>query len=105
VIGASIGGTSIGNPSISSPSIKDASMSNVSMSKGSISKASISKASINKKPTLSLAGSGNGTLIGTSTGPAGSALETDYTTEDKDVGVAPERRLIFRLAQPVPLEM
>lgn len=100
VIGASIGGTSIGNPSISNPSIKDASMSNVSMSKGSIS-----KASINKKPTLSLAGSGNGTLIGTSTGPAGSALETDYTTEDKDVGVAPERRLIFRLAQPVPLEM
>jgi hypothetical protein len=105
VIGASIGGTSIGNPSISSPSIsspsiKDASMSNVSMSKGSIS-----KASINKKPTLSLAGSGNGTLIGTSTGPAGSALETDYTTEDKDVGVAPERRLIFRLAQPVRLEM
>jgi hypothetical protein len=95
VIGASIGGTSISNPSI-----KDASISNVSMTK-----ASISKAPISKKPTLSLAGSGSGTLIGSSTGPAGAALQTNYATEDRDVGVAPERRLIFRLAQPIPLEM
>jgi hypothetical protein len=98
-------GTSIDRTSIGSPSIKDASISNVSMSKTSMSKPSISQASINKKPTLSLAGSGNGTLIGTSTGPAGAALDTDFATEDKDVGVAPERRLIFRLAQPIPLEM
>jgi hypothetical protein len=95
VIGASIGGASISNPSL-----KDASISNVSMSK-----ASISKVPISKKPTLSLAGSGSGTLIGASTGTAGAALQTNYATEDRDVGVAPERRLIFRLAQPVPLEM
>jgi hypothetical protein len=27
-----------------------------------------------------------------------------YATENRDVGVAPERRLTFRLAQPLPLE-
>jgi hypothetical protein len=74
------------------------------MTKASMSKASISKAPISKKPTLSLAGSGSGTLIGASTGPAGAGLQTNYATEG-DVGVAPERRLIFRLAQPIPLEM
>ena len=100
VIGASIGGTSISNPSI-----KDASISNVSMTKASMRKTSISKAPISKKPTLSLAGSGSGTLIGASTGPAGAALQTNDATEDREVGVAPERRLIFRLAQPIPLEM
>ena len=94
VIGASIGGTAISNPSI-----KDASISNVSMTK-----ASISKAPLSKKPTLSIARSGSGTLIGASTGPA-AVLQTNRTTEDRDVGVAPERRLIFRLAQPLPLEM
>ena len=95
VIGASIGGTSISNPSI-----KDASISNVSMTK-----ASISKAPLSKKPALSLARSGSGTLIGASTGPGAAALQTNRATEDLDVGVAPERRLIFRLAQPLPLEM
>ena len=110
VIGASIGRTSIGSSaignssisnssigtpikdvSISNVSMSQASMSQVSMSKASMRKGSISKASLGKKPAFSLAGSGNDTLIGASTGPAGAALETDFATEDGDVGVAPER--------------
>ncbi len=75
-----------------------------SMSEASIGGTSISKASIGKAATGSLARNGRGTLIGASTGPAG-GLETDYATGNKDVGVAPERRLTFRLAQPVPLGM
>ena len=46
---------------------------------------------------------GKGTLIGASTrSVAGSG--TDQTTENMDVGLASERRLTFRLAQPLPLE-
>jgi hypothetical protein len=70
--------------------------------KASISKASISKASISRASTGSLARSEKGPLIGVSTGTA-AGLETDSTIENNDVGIAPERRLTFRLAQPVPL--
>jgi hypothetical protein len=45
-------------------------------------------------------GSGNkGALIGASVDAPG----TTYATGSSDVGVAPERRLTFRLAQPLPL--
>jgi hypothetical protein len=45
-------------------------------------------------------GSGNkGALIGTSIDAPG----TTYASGSSDVGVAPERRLTFRLAQPLPL--
>jgi hypothetical protein len=45
-------------------------------------------------------GSGNkGALIGASVDAPG----TTYATGSRDVGVAPERRLTFRLAQPLPL--
>ena len=45
-------------------------------------------------------GSGNkGALIGASIDAPG----TTYATGSSDVGVAPERRLTFRLAQPLPL--
>jgi hypothetical protein len=45
-------------------------------------------------------GSGNkGALIGASVDAPG----TTYATGSMDVGVAPERRLTFRLAQPLPL--
>jgi hypothetical protein len=45
-------------------------------------------------------GSGNkGTLIGASVDAPG----TTYATGSMDVGVAPERRLTFRLAQSLPL--
>jgi hypothetical protein len=45
-------------------------------------------------------GSGNkGSLIGASVDAPG----TTYATGSMDVGVAPERRLTFRLAQPLPL--
>ncbi len=42
-----------------------------------------------------------GALIGTSVDAAG----MPYPTGNKDVGIAPERRLTFRLAQPIPLEI
>jgi hypothetical protein len=88
-IGASTSGTSLGRTSIGT---------------ASINKASINKTSISKASTSSLARNGKGTLIGASTGAA-AGFETDYATENKDVGIAPERRLTFRLAQPVPLAM
>ena len=45
-------------------------------------------------------GAGNkGALIGASVDAPG----TTYATGSMDVGVAPERRLTFRLAQPLPL--
>lgn len=45
-------------------------------------------------------GAGNkGALIGTSVDAPG----TTYATGSRDVGVAPERRLTFHLAQPLPL--
>jgi hypothetical protein len=78
-----------------------ASIGRTSIAHASVSNASISTASISKASTGSLARNGKGTLIGASTGAGG--LEVDYATENKDVGVAPERRLTFRLVQPVPL--
>jgi hypothetical protein len=91
--------------SMSESSIGRTPISNAPISKVSISKASISSPSISKISTGSLAGNGSGTPIGASTGRADAALETDYAIENNDVGVAPARRLIFRLAQPIPLEM
>jgi hypothetical protein len=79
--------------------------SNATISNVSISKASISRPSISKISTGSLAGNGSGTANRASAGKADAALETDYVIENNDVGVAPARRLTFRLAQPVPLEM
>jgi len=49
-----------------------------------------------------LGGNSRGTLMGASTRPV-PEMETGYATENKDVGVAPARRLTFRLAQPLPL--
>jgi hypothetical protein len=92
VIGASMSEAVIGRASVGGPSI----------AKTSISDASISTASISKASTSSMARNGKGTLVGASTG-TDAGLETDYATENNDVGVAPERRLTFRLAQPVPL--
>ena len=99
---ASIGEASTGSTSISNTSISKASISKASISKASISKASISKASISKVSTGGLARDEKGTLFGASTGVA-TGLEADYAIENKDVGIAPERRLTFRLAQPLPL--
>jgi hypothetical protein len=64
----------------------------------------ISGASMSKASTGVLAANGKGTLIGAATGAA-TGTGTDYASENKDVGVAPERRLTFRLAQPLPLRI
>jgi hypothetical protein len=56
-------------------------------------------------PPMTLAGGlagSRGTLMGASTGSV-AEMDTGYATENKDVGVAPARRLTFRLAQPLPL--
>jgi hypothetical protein len=97
-----IGIKSTGNTSISNTSSSNTSISNASINKASISNASISKVSISKVSTGGLASNGKGSLIGASTGVA-TGLEADYAIENKDVGIAPERRLTFRLAQPLPL--
>ena len=47
-----------------------------------------------------LAGGGKGALIGSAIGAAGGTT-TAYATGKKDIGFAAERRLTFRLAQPV----
>lgn len=47
-----------------------------------------------------LAGGGKGALIGSAVGAAGGTT-TAYATGKKDIGFAAERRLTFRLAQPV----
>ena len=49
-----------------------------------------------------LAGGGKGALIGSAIG-AGAGTTAAYATGKKDVGFAPERRLTFRLTQPVSL--
>ena len=49
-----------------------------------------------------LAGGGKGALIGSAIG-AGAGTTAAYATGKKDVGFAPERRLTFRLVQPVSL--
>jgi hypothetical protein len=47
-----------------------------------------------------LAGGGKGALIGSAVG-AGAGTTTAYATGKKDVGFGVERRLTFRLTQPV----
>jgi hypothetical protein len=47
-----------------------------------------------------LAGGGKGALIGSAVGAAGGTT-TAYATGKKDIGFAAERRLTFRLAQPI----
>jgi hypothetical protein len=49
-----------------------------------------------------LAGGGKGALIGTTIGAAG-GTGTAYATGKKDVGFAAERRLTFRLSQPLSM--
>lgn len=49
-----------------------------------------------------LAGGGKGALIGTAIGAAG-GTGVAYGTGKKDVGFGPERRLTFKVTQPVPL--
>ena len=49
-----------------------------------------------------LAGGGKGALIGSAIG-AGAGTAGAYATGKKDVGFSPERRLTFRLTQPVSL--
>jgi hypothetical protein len=49
-----------------------------------------------------LAAGGKGALIGSAVGAAG-GTGAAYATGKKDVGFSPERRLTFRLAQPLPL--
>ena len=49
-----------------------------------------------------LAGGGKGALIGSAIG-AGAGTTGAYATGKKDVGFGAERRLIFRLTQPVPI--
>jgi hypothetical protein len=49
-----------------------------------------------------LAGGGKGALIGTAVGAAG-GTGAAYATGKKDVGFAAERRLTFRLTQPLPV--
>ena len=92
-----------GNPTV----IGGAPMSLTSIGATSISPASLSKASIGPTPIgagLSGASSGNrkGTLIGASSRTV--AVSGSVYEESRDVGVSPERRLTFRLAQPLPLE-
>jgi hypothetical protein len=49
-----------------------------------------------------LAGGGKGALIGSAVG-AGAGTTGAYATGKKDVGFGAERRLVFRLTQPVPI--
>jgi len=49
-----------------------------------------------------LAGGGKGALIGTAVGAAAGTTGA-YATGKKDVGFGAERRLVFRLTQPVPI--
>jgi hypothetical protein len=49
-----------------------------------------------------LAGGGKGALIGTAVGAAG-GTGVAYGTGKKDVGFGPERRLTFKITQPIPV--
>jgi len=50
-----------------------------------------------------LAGGGKGALIGSMIGAAG-GTGTAYATGKKDVGFSSERRLTFRLTQPLRMQ-
>lgn len=95
----SISKTSMGGASMNAASMNGASISEASMRKSSTGKASLSKAT-----TASLTRSVRGTIVEASTGTA-AGLETGSDPEPRDAGVAPDRRLTFRLAQPIPLGM
>jgi hypothetical protein len=88
-----------GFPSVEA-STGQASTGQASLGQPVISKASLSEKSVSQKPKVSL-GNVKGRLIGASTGAVG--MEADYPMENKDVRIAPERRLTFRLAVPLPL--
>jgi hypothetical protein len=103
-MGASIGEALTDESSIARASTAKTSIRDPSISKASISNASIRKTPIRKTTARGLASNGSGTLIGASTAAGDARLETDYATENKEAGVAPQRRLTFRLAQPLPLE-
>jgi hypothetical protein len=77
------------------------------ISETSSSGASTVGASIEPVSTGGLVGSGQRSLIGASTRTAVGIVVDHATenTENKDVGVSAERRLTFRLAQPLPLRM
>jgi hypothetical protein len=57
---------------------------------------------ISKVSSSGLGGSLQGTVVGASTA---TGIGADHTNESRDVGVSAERRLTFRLAQPLPLAM
>lgn len=83
---------------ISKASLSESALSERAMSERAMSEKSLSEKSVGKKSSLA---SVKGTLIGASTEPVG--MESDYPIENKDVRIAPERRLTFRLAVPLPL--
>jgi predicted small lipoprotein YifL len=77
-------------------------MSLASIGPASISPASISPASVGAASIGASSGNRKGTLIGASSRTV--AVSGPVYAENRDVGVTPERRLTFRLAQPLPLE-
>ena len=97
ISGAPIGGTT---------SLGGASLGETSVSGTPIGVGSTMGASIDTVSTRSLGGNGhgNGNLIGTSTNRPAEVVFED-PIENQDVGVSAERRLTFRLAQPLPLGM
>jgi hypothetical protein len=60
------------------------------------------KGGSHEKRNLGMIGGGTGALIGGAVGAVG-GTGAAYATGKKDVGFSPERRLTFRLAQPLPL--
>ena len=67
-----------------------------------IGSAPVSTASINSELAGGLSGNRKGALIGASAKTV--TLSGPIYAENRDVDVNPERRLTFRLAQPLPLE-
>jgi hypothetical protein len=68
----------------------------------STDKVSTSKVLIGHQPTIDRPGHSKTALVGAST-RATIQPGTDQSADDRDVGLSSERRLTFRLAQPVPL--
>ena len=89
--------TVIGGAPMSLASNRTATIGPASLSKSSIGPASISTASNGASSS-----DRKGTLIGASSRTV--AVSGPVYVENRDVGVTPERRLTFRLAQPLPLE-
>lgn len=99
--GAPMSLASIGPASIGAASIATASISPASLNKASISPASIGPAPGGASPVTS-SGNKKGTLIGASSRTV--TVSGPVYAENRDVGITPERRLTFHLAQPLPLE-